>query len=455
MNHLIQRQFEFRSKIAVVGDSIVDEYYNVSANRVSPEFPIPVLKSSSIDPTSLVLGGASNVCYQFSNFNFDISLFSLINERLKYKTNQIGINTDGCIFSKSVPVKKRYYSNGFPLCRIDVEGEGYNYEPDQLCKLQEKIFNNFFSSGPFDVVVFSDYHKGLFFDIKNIIKSIGEETITIVDPKKGPLDRWQGCTIIKPNYEEAKQISGHEDLQKQSEFFLKETKCQAVVITKEGEGVFANVMGNWFEYVPFSKKIARSVVGAGDCFIAFLAMCMAHSIDIKSAIELAFNACSVYVDNIHNSPLFPYQIEGSKFICPKSLKNRDFTLSFANGCFDILHPGHIELFKFAKSKADKLVVALNSDRSVFNQRKNHDLINDLEFRKTMISAIEFVDFVVVFEEDTPEQIIKQIKPDFLIKGSDYKDPIGSDLVEQVFIFDRLKDYSTTSLIEKISCLKAK
>jgi D-beta-D-heptose 7-phosphate kinase/D-beta-D-heptose 1-phosphate adenosyltransferase len=455
MNQLIQRQFEFKSKIAVVGDSIVDEYYDVIANKISPEFPVPILNSLDDSPKSLVLGGASNVCAQLSNFNFDVSLFSLINERLKYKTNQIGINTDGCIFSKSVPIKKRYYSNGFPLCRIDVEGEGYNYNQEQLSGLQEKIFQNFFSSGPFDVVIFSDYNKGLFFNIKNIIKSIGKETITIVDPKKSPIDRWEGCTIIKPNYEEAMKISGFDDPLKQSEYFLKKTNCQAVVITKGGEGVFVNVMGSWHEYTPESKKTARSVIGAGDCFVAFLGMCMAHSIDIKKAIELSFKACSLYVNNIHNFPLFPYQIEDSKFVFPRSLENRDFVLSFINGCFDILHPGHIELFKFAKSKSDKLVVALNSDDSVKRQKKVHGLINDLEFRKTMISALEYVDFVVDFDEDNPIEIIKQIKPDLLIKGSDHKDCVESNLFDQVFILDRLKDYSTTNLFEKISCMMAK
>lgn len=446
---LLERQFEFKSKIAVVGDSILDEYYEVQSNRVSPEFPIPVLESTDGKPFKLALGGASNVCSQFSNFNFDVSLFSLTNEKIKYLASNLGINTEGCIFSKSVPVKRRFYSEGFPLCRMDIEGFGYKLLPESLADLQQKILKNFTTSGPYDVVVFSDYDKGLFFNVKNVIELVDENTITIVDPKRGPIDRWLGCNIIKPNAYEAWEISGETDPRKQCEYFLRKTNCQAVIITNGGEGVFGNVMGNWFEYTPDVKKNPRSVIGAGDCFVAFLAMCMAHSIDIREAVRISFDACSVYVDNICNSPLYPYQIENSKFVSWKSLSKRNFKLAFTNGCFDILHPGHLELFNFAKTKADKLVVAINSDESVIRQKKNHDLINKINDRVAMVKALEIVDFVVTFEEDTPYEIIKQIKPDVLVKGSDHPNPIGSDLVGEVFLFDKFGGHSTSEIIKKI------
>jgi len=114
-----------------------------------------------------------------------------------------------------------------------------------------------------------------------------------------------------------------------------------------------------------------------------------------------------------------------------------------------LHPGHIELLKFAKSKGDKLVVALNSDESVKKQNKSHELINNFETRSKLISSLDFVDFVVCFEEKDPLNLIKQINPDFLVKGGDWPNPVGADLVKEVFIFDLEKDYSTTKIIEKI------
>jgi D-beta-D-heptose 7-phosphate kinase/D-beta-D-heptose 1-phosphate adenosyltransferase len=447
LNELIDRQFDFRPRVAVFGDAMLDEYYEVSADRVSPEFPIPVFHSHD-DVPGIVLGGAANVCRQFSNFNFDISLFALTNERIKYLAG--GINMDGCIFSKRVPVKKRFYSEGFPLFRFDVESQDYGLELDSLQGLRDKLLEKLLSRDPFDVVVFSDYDKGLFRGMGEFIGRIDESTITIVDPKKAPLGRWRGCTIIKPNSKEAEDISGHSDWKRQCEFFMRETDCQAVVITQAGEGVVGNVQGVWFEHRPAFRKAPRSVVGAGDAFVAFLAMCMAHSIDIRRAVEIAFKACSLYVEEPHNRPLYPYQIAPSKCVDPRILQKRDFSLAFCNGCFDVLHPGHMELLKFARSKADGLVVALNSDESVRRQGKSHPLINSLGYRKSMIAALECVDFVLDFEEDTPYELMKKVMPDVLVKGSDCPDPVGSDLVQEVCSFGLVGGHSTTESIRKIS-----
>lgn len=449
MNELIERQFDCRPRIAIFGDAMLDEYYEVSADRVSPEFPIPVFQAPD-DTPSIVLGGAANVCRQFSNFNFNVSLFALTNERIKYLSGDIDM--EGCIFSRRVPVKKRFYSEGFPLFRFDVETGDYGLSPDSLKKLQGRLLEKMLSRDPFDVIVFSDYDKGLFRGMEDFIGSIDEGTITIVDPKKAPVSRWKGCTIIKPNAKEAAEMSGHSDWRRQCEFFVRETGCQAVVITQAGDGVVGNVQGVWFEHRPAFKKSPRSVVGAGDAFVAFLAMCMAHSIDIRRSVEIAFEACSLYVDEPRNRPLYPYQICSSKCIDPRILKKRDFSLAFTNGCFDILHPGHLELLKFARSKADGLVVALNSDESVRRQKKSHPLINSLEYRKSMVEALGCVDFVVDFYEDTPYELINKIDPDVLVKGSDWGDPVGFDIVPEVHSFDLIAGHSTTKIIEKISSM---
>ena len=446
MNILLDRMYDYKPKIAVFGDAILDEYYEVSANRVSPEFPIPVMKSSKDNP-KIVLGGAANVCKQFSNFNFDVSLFALTNESIKVFAGDI--NMDGCIFSKGVPIKKRFHSDGFPLCRFDIEGDNYNLSPKAIKELQDKLLQNMLESEPFSVVVFSDYDKGLLKGRDDLIKNLGESTISIVDPKKHPVERWRGCTVIKPNAAEAAEMSGQSDWRRQCEYFMRKTDCQAVVITQAGDGVVGNVQGGWFEYRPSVKKTPRSVVGAGDTFIAFLSMCMAHSIDIRKAVEISFDACSLYVDKAYNTPLHPYQIASSKFVDPRIFTKRDFTLAFANGFFDIIHPGHVELLKFAKSKADKLVVALNSDESAKRQNKSHKLINGLKDRKTMISALECVDFVVSFDEDTPREIMNVICPEVLVKGSEYTDPVGSEIVGEVCSFPMISGHSTTSLINKI------
>jgi D-beta-D-heptose 7-phosphate kinase / D-beta-D-heptose 1-phosphate adenosyltransferase len=446
LNELLQRHYDFRPKVAVYGDAMLDEYYEVEADKISPEFPIPVLRSGFSQPHAVALGGAANVCAQFRNFNFDVSLFALTNERLKSLGD--GINMDGCIFSKSIPVKKRYYSGEFPLCRIDSETSDYNYEKPYLREMQDKILGKLASSGPYDVVVFSNYEKGMFSGLQDFA-SVAGDAITIVDPKAGPAERWKGCTIIKPNAKEAKDITGLTDWKDQCSYLMDVTGCQAVVITRGGDDVVGNVQGVWFEYKPPTLVRAKSVVGAGDCFVAFLAMCMCHSIDIRRAVAIAFEACSCYVRESYNNPIYPYQIEPSKFINPMSLANRDFKLAFANGCFDILHPGHVELLKYARTKADGLAVALNTDESVLRQNKSHPPVNNLEFRREMVAALGCVDFVLEFNDDTPYELIKKIKPDVLVKGSDWPDPVGSDLVGEVFSFDLFGGYSTTGIIEKI------
>jgi D-beta-D-heptose 7-phosphate kinase/D-beta-D-heptose 1-phosphate adenosyltransferase len=446
LNELLQRLYDHKPRVAVYGDAMIDEYYEVDSDKLSPEFPIPVLRSCFSQPHAVALGGAANVCAQFRNFNFDVSLFALTNDRIKRMGS--GVNMDGCIFSRSVPVKRRYYSGDFPLCRIDSEVRDYNYEQEVLKDLQQKILDNLSSSGPYDVVVFSNYEKGMFSGLDNFASFAGD-AITIVDPKSGPPERWRGCTIIKPNAKEAKEITGLSDWKDQCALLMKATGCQAVVITRGGEDVVGNVQGLWFEYKPESPVRANSVVGAGDCFVAFLAMCMCHSIDIRRSVEIAFEACSLYVRESHNRPIYPYQIEPTKFVDSRNLINRDFKLAFTNGFFDILHPGHVELLKHAKSKADSLVVALNTDDSAIRQNKSHRLVNGLDYRKSMIAALECVDFVLDFGEDTPYELIKRVRPDVLVKGSDWPNPVGSDLVGEVCSFGLVGNHSTTGIIEKI------
>lgn len=446
MNELLQRQFDRRPKISVVGDSMLDEYYEVSADRLSPEFPIPVMLSPDGKPFKVALGGAANVCAQFKNFNFDVNLFSLTNETIKHIRGSIGM--DGCIFSRRVPVKRRFYSGDFPLCRMDVESLKYGLEEDQLAVLQSKIFDNLRSRSA-DIVVFSDYGKGLFHGIHGLPSTVNPDCITIVDPKEGPVEKWKGCTIIKPNSKEAKTLTGASDWRAQCDILTRRTGCQAVVITQEGSGVVGNVMGSWFEYRPEFQSDPVSVIGAGDCFIALLAMCMAHFIDIKKAVEIAFKGCSSYVKRPFNAPISPVDLESGKIVSSLSLAGRDFSLAFTNGCFDILHPGHVALLEFAKSKADRLVVALNSDESVKKQGKSHALVNDLETRKAMLASLGCVDYVVDFDDDTPEKIVERLRPEVLVKGSDWPNPAGSQFAGEVCLFDKVGDYSTTGMIEKI------
>jgi D-beta-D-heptose 7-phosphate kinase / D-beta-D-heptose 1-phosphate adenosyltransferase len=438
-----------KRKITIVGDCLLDLYYDVNAERVSPEFPIPVLRREDETPYHVCPGGAGNVAAQFRHFNIDARFIGLVNETSTFVLKDCGVDIGGCILIENIPIKKRYYQEEFPICRLDIEKKDYGLTIENLKQLQSQLFENYkkFSS---DVVIFSDYNKGLFSDLglgTDCWVNYYANPITIVDPKGGPVSRWKGCSVIKPNAKEAAELSGESDWRKQCAYFQKETACTACVITQGATGVVGTVMGNEFEYFPNKEIVASSVIGAGDCFVGFLAMALSYNMDILEAVEVAFHAGAIYVQRKHNKAVAPYEF--TKFVKPEWLINRDFKLVFTNGCYDIIHEGHLSTLSFAKSKGDKLVVALDDDNSVKKLKGNTRPILPLEERKKIIANLEMVDFVVEFSGGNPYNIIQTIKPDVLVKGEDCQSPIGSDVVPEVYLAPLASGKSTTNIIEKI------
>ena len=452
IDKLHQKSSTSRKKITIVGDSMIDEYYQVTSNRISPEFPIPILKSNSEEPFKVVAGGAANVIRQLEYQNVESKLVSIL-DSYSYEVFNKNINVDCCImpWGSMVPRKKRFYHEDFPLVRWDCETDRYN--------LDEKSYEDTINSLEIpksDIIVFSAYGKGIFYTpwYKKYLKN----NITIVDPKKNG-EKWQNCTIFKPNSIEAQNISGKKEIKDQLDFIMKKVKCKAVIITQSGQGLCGCVDSpdNYFEIRPKIKNIdARSVIGAGDCFTAFLALSYSHGFSLEDCSKIAFNAGISYVKNKHNETICLLDLLEScedydKIIYnPSLLQTRKTKLAFTNGCFDILHEGHLQSLKFAKSKADKLVVAVNSDASVRRLKGKERPINNLKTRMHMLASLDFVDYVVSFEEDTPLEIIKNIKPDVLIKSHPYneKEIVGSDLVSEKYICPKKIDISTTSILEK-------
>ena len=202
---------------------------------------------------------------------------------------------------------------------------------------------------------------------------------------------------------------------------------------------------------PSTNFEAVSVIGAGDCFTAILTLSMLEGFSIAESAGRAMKASSVYVQKKYNSPVTPLDLIEGKFLSdPSLLRNRNFKLAFTNGCFDLIHNGHISSLKFAKSKADKLVVALNDDQSVSRLKPNRP-IQSLQDRINIISSLDFVDYVVSFSEDTPLKVINSVDPDVLVKGDEYTPDqiIGSDIVKEVFTFPMVGGLSTTRLLEKV------
>lgn len=449
----IEEDAKSKLKIAILGDSMIDEYYILDVKRISPEAPIPVYLSPSDQPDHIRPGGALNVAYQTKNFNVDVEFIGMLNNQtsiicdifnIKHKYSWID---EKCI----VPIKKRFYSekeNGkFPLIRWDIERPNYGFHnlSKFLCSIYKKI--NCLDA---EVFVFSDYNKG-FFNIDDF-EYIIENKITVVDPKDANIDKWKNCTVFKPNLSEALLISGKDNEEDAAIFLKGKLNCKAVVITRANAGVIV-YDGEFYEIPPINPEEVQSVIGAGDCFCIFLAMGLGRGLSIQESAELAWEAGLLYVQNRYGQPISKldlYQKYSGKMIDPELLADRDFKLVFTNGCFDILHAGHMQTIKFAKSLGDKLVVAVNTDNSISRLKTGRPFVS-LEDRMKLLSSLEYVDYVVSFDESTPLEILKKIMPDVLVKGGDYKkeEVVGFDFIKEVVISPILEGLSTTSLVEKI------
>lgn len=437
--------------VNVIGDNIVDEYYDVEVERISPEFPIPVYKSSSTDPTSgLIPGGAANVAAQFSHFNTSVELVTLLNKLCQVVFDSRGIKTN---YSKVlsnifIPTKRRIYSQNVPLVRHDFEKENYG-----LDDIKKQLLDLHIPDSDFNI--YSDYSKGIF--CIPWFRKFMQKSKNIVDPKSNFIDLWEGCTYFKPNSVEAEKLSERKNAQDQLDFFMDSLKCKGVIITQSAQGVVGkDIDHEYFEIKPKEKlPDPESVIGAGDCFIAFTSMALSRGFNLEDAARIAFAAGCLYVQKRHNSPLCPadlFDLTNKKLIeKPEILKNRNFKLVFTNGCYDLMHFGHISSLSFAKKQGDKLCVAINSDASIKSIKNDGRPIVNLSNRIKMLEALEMVDYIVVIEDKDPWDLIEAIRPDVLVKGADYRNKtvVGSDLVQDVRFAPFISGLSTTNIIDKI------
>lgn len=443
-----------------LGDALVDEYCDVKVSRISPEFPMPIMWSPGETYESRP-GGVANVAYQFRHFNVGVSLHCFRNS---YSDAVFGNHRLFCWpgtflheWECHTPIKRRYLDGGVQVVRHDIEAP--------LCGMTKERINQYYQHlarelenrkasevEHCDVVILSDYDKGFFSGDGNYL-DLFKGVKTIVDPKNGPLSKWKGCTVFKPNAKEAAALSGLSDPLEQARFFQKELECQSVVITFGGEKVVGVDGDVPFQYCP-TRVIENigSVVGAGDCFCAFFAMAIGHNFSVPEAAEIAWNAGAVYVMGRMNRPIIPAELSIDGIVEPEDLAGRDFKLVFTNGCFDLLHEGHIKTLEFAKEKGDKLVVALNTDDSVRRLKGEGRPVMPLEQRMIVMSNLKPVDFVVSFDEDTPLEVLKKIKPDVLVKGADYSTEsiVGHDFVPRVYRAPILPGLSSSNFIRRAS-----
>lgn len=374
------------TKVLVIGDVIVDKYIYGTSTRLSPEAPVPVVNLLDVKTT---LGGAGLVKENLRSLGVDVELLDLSNPR---------------------SVKTRVMCDGHYITRID---EDYHTK-DSWESIKNKSFKKY------DYVILSDYNKGVLDESKKIIDHLNSFGCkVIVDPKRHA-SHYEGAWLVKPNFKEYREL-GFDNWR------------HNIITTNAGKDVIADIDGKTYT-VPVEKVEVNDVTGAGDCFLAGFVYALIQGYEIQKCIELAVRASTESVKHV-----------GTYILTEKDLQKK---IVFTNGCFDVLHKGHLTLLKQARSLGDKLVVGLNSDSSVKRLKGKDRPFNNYDTRKEQLLLIPYVDDVIMFEEDTPYNLIKEIKPDLIVKGGDYtvEEIVGHDLAP-VHIVPTVEGHSTSKILE--------
>lgn len=468
IRHLVARDRVARPHIVVIGDCLIDEVYRVRVERVSPEFPIPIIHSENAEPVGRFPGGAGNVCRQFCRLNASHAFFSLLNYPAFDVSSRCGVDVDNSlIWNFQIPVKKRYYHGDSMVSRWDAEAPTFGLE-DHIAEGYRKDlladFRKYLKKNDVHAVIAADYEKGVFSDrlARGVVKACLDRGVPlIVDPKRN-YRRWRGCTIFKPNLREARAMAQKSTPVTQLAGALKDlVLCRDIVVTDEGRGVHGWADGQLFLYGPKRPVTdVRDPVGAGDCFAAYLAAGVAHGLKTDEAAAAAFEAGAVYVQKRHACPVAPHELlarvdpVAAKIVTAEELarirQHLDGTVVFTNGCFDIFHHGHINTLNFAKGNGDHLIVGVNDDASVARLKGGDRPVQKLPNRAGLLAALGCVDFVVPFGQDTPEELVIAAAPHFIVKGEQYRGQqvVGADQAPVLYA-PQVDGLSTTTIIERI------
>ncbi len=466
-------------RVLIVGDLILDRYVSGDVRRISPEAPIPVLAASTREAR---LGGAGNVAANLRSMEAEVELCGLVGDdgdgrELLEMMRSMGVETGACLVDPARPttVKTRMMSGVHQMIRVDWEdAQGLSSELEQqlLDSLPERI-------AAADAVLLSDYGKGVL--TERVLRSAIDECRrqgkpVLVDPKGSDYARYRGATLLTPNRKEAEEalgrpIASFAELPEAAAELKRRAELTASLITLGPDGIFYLEEDGRFERVPTMARAVFDVTGAGDTVIAQLALALAAGRPLSEAVVLANHAAGLVVARRGAASVTREELRGAlsgdleqprgKVVAGTEL---DALLSswraagrrvvFTNGCFDVLHAGHVQYLRFAASKGDRLIVGVNDDASVRRLKGETRPVNGIEDRLEVLAALEMVDAVTSFGEDTPLEIIQRVSPNALVKGEDWADKgvVGREWVEshggEVHLAPLLPGRSTTSILER-------
>lgn len=463
--------------ILVIGDVMLDTYYYGDIKRISPEAPVPVFRKGT---ERHVLGGAGNVAANLAAAGQNVSVMAVIGRDengniLKKIFCDNKINIDMLIsLDRNTTVKTRFLAtNNQQVLRLDVENTDdlTDEEYKTLLDILEKRI------GEFELILLSDYMKGLFSYnfTQGVIRIAKEHSVpVIIDVKDPHIAKYKNAFLLKPNLNELRTLTGmpvisDEEIIEASEKLRKSSECSYVLTTCGSRGMVLVGNGSPF-FVESVGQEVFDVTGAGDTTIAYLAACIVNGIPLMEAVEIANYAAGIQVGKAGTSSVYWHEVreqlvnqkQGTihKLLMSDAIdtfrkEHKDKKIVFTNGCFDILHIGHIRYLQEAAKLGDVLVLGLNSDASIKRLKGLNRPINYEKDRAEMLCALGFIDYVVIFDEDTPLDLIKRIQPDVLVKGGDYSNEyvIGTNEVEarggKLVLIPFVEGKSTTNIIKTI------
>jgi D-beta-D-heptose 7-phosphate kinase/D-beta-D-heptose 1-phosphate adenosyltransferase len=462
-------------RLLVIGDLMIDQYLWGSCERISPEAPVQVI---NVDRESTVLGGAGNVVNNLKKLGAKVDVISvvgncMVSNKLRSLLSDIELSTKYLITQKNrtSSKKSRIIASQQQVIRYDRESSG-DIDIDSQNTIIE-TFNKIVKD--YEVVLFSDYGKGIFTNqltqsLINIANKYNKKVL--VDPKGIDYLKYKGAYLLTPNKKEASEATKinivDDDSLTDAIVNIKsicDLDVSLITLSEHGVAIYDDEL----RIYPTIAKEVFDVTGAGDAILASLGFAMACGFEIDEAVEFANLAAGVVVGKIGSATaslneIIEYESSINKstsdkhiksvdeiVLLIKELKARDKKIVFTNGCFDLLHAGHVSYLETAKSFGDILILGLNSDRSVTTLKGKERPVNSQADRAYILAALEVVDYVVIFDEDTPYELIKAIKPHTLVKGADYKgkDVVGQDIADELILVEFVDGKSSTQTIEKI------
>jgi D-beta-D-heptose 7-phosphate kinase / D-beta-D-heptose 1-phosphate adenosyltransferase len=472
-----------RQTVLCVGDLMLDEFVYGEVSRISPEAPAPVI---AVQRSETDIGGAGNVARNIVSLGARCIFVGLVGEDAAGATLKAELGRESLIESvlvcdptRPTTRKVRFVSEHFSshMLRADWESTA----PASVATEQQLIDAILPLLPRADIVLLSDYAKGVLTArvIRNVIdaaRKLGKRVI--VDPKSPNLAIYRGATLLKPNRKEfaeatRSRLDTDQSIADGAHEIMQLADCEAVLVTQSEHGMTLVPRNGDVIHVPGLPVRVRDVSGAGDTVAAVVAVTLAAGADWEAALRMANAAAAVAVSKqgaavVSSAELrrkiLPHaflaaeeKIVGSAAELEAQLvawRKQDLRIGFTNGCFDILHPGHVKLLTAARATCDRLIVGLNSDASVKRLKGADRPVQNERARSEVLAALEAVDLVVLFDEDTPLNLITQVKPGVLVKGADYtrEQVVGHQIVEahggEVRLVEILQGFSTTSLVER-------